>query len=54
MSSMGVLEGGWEFVWGAYGVTALALLSYAASVFARHRAERRRAAREGLARVENW
>jgi heme exporter protein CcmD len=46
MTSMGVIEGGWEFVWGAYGVTALVLLSYSASVYARYRAERNRAARE--------
>ena len=44
---MGVIEGGWEFVWGAYGVTALALVCYTVSVFARLRAERRRAVREG-------
>jgi heme exporter protein CcmD len=44
---MGVIEGGWEFVWGAYGVTALVLLSYTASVYARYRAERKRALREG-------
>jgi len=47
MTSMGVIQGGWEFVWGAYGVSALALVSYTVSVFARYRAERNRAVREG-------
>jgi heme exporter protein CcmD len=43
---MGVIEGGWEFVWGAYGVSATVLLLYALSVHARYRAERARALRE--------
>lgn len=47
MSSMGVIEGGWQFVWGAYGVTASVLLLYALSIHARHRTERRRAEQEG-------
>jgi heme exporter protein CcmD len=42
----GVIEGGWEFVWGAYGITALMLLSYALSVHLRFRAERARAKRQ--------
>lgn len=42
----GVIEGGWEFVWGAYGVTALMLLGYALSVHLRFRAERARAQRQ--------
>jgi heme exporter protein CcmD len=41
----GVIEGGWEYVWAAYAVTAVILLGYAASLLARYRAERRRAAR---------
>lgn len=41
----GVIEGGWPFVIAAYAVTALILSGYAASVFVRHRGERRRAAR---------
>jgi heme exporter protein CcmD len=43
---MGYIEGGWEFVWWAYGVTALVLLGYAGSVVLRYRGERARAERE--------
>jgi heme exporter protein CcmD len=43
---MGVILGGWEYVWGAYGVTATVLTLYAVSIHARYRAERRRAERE--------
>ena len=46
MSGMGYLEGGWEFVWTAYGISAVVYLGYAASVLWRYRAERSRAARE--------
>jgi heme exporter protein D len=46
MTAMGVIEGGWEFVTAAYGVTAVVLLVYALSVHFRHRAERSRAQRE--------
>jgi heme exporter protein CcmD len=46
MSAMGYIQGGWEFVWGAYGVTAGVLVLYALSIHARYRAERRRAERE--------
>jgi heme exporter protein CcmD len=38
----GVITGGWEFVWAAYGVTAAILTGYAVSVFVRYRAQRRR------------
>ena len=38
----GVISGGWEFVWAAYGVTAVILTGYAVSVIARYRAQRRR------------
>jgi heme exporter protein CcmD len=38
----GVVTGGWEFVWAAYGLTTLVLAVYTASVFARYRRERRR------------
>ena len=41
----GVIAGGWEYVWGAYLASAVILLGYAASLIARYRAERRRAAR---------
>jgi hypothetical protein len=43
----GAVVGGWEFVAAAYLVTLLVLASYAYSVVQRHRAERRRAAKEG-------
>ena len=42
----GVLQGGWEFVWAAYALSAFVLGSYAASVFLRHRAELQRCERE--------
>ena len=34
----GVIQGGWEFVWAAYAVTAAILTGYAVSVIARYRA----------------
>lgn len=45
----GVVTGGWEFVWAAYGVTVVILGGYTATVLYRLRAEqaRRRAEREG-------
>jgi heme exporter protein CcmD len=46
MGGMGVIEGGWEFVWAAYGVFTLVLAGYALSIYARYRAERRRRERE--------
>jgi len=39
----GIVVGGWEFVWAAYGLTAMALLSYGVMVITRSREERRRA-----------
>jgi heme exporter protein CcmD len=47
----GVIEGGWEYVWAAYAITAVILLGYAASLTARYRAEQRRAARQEADRV---
>lgn len=45
----GVIEGGWEFVWAAYGISATLLGLYAVSIFARYGREKRRAGRmEGL------
>ena len=38
----GIIEGGWAFVWGAYGASALILIGYAVSVHRRYRDERRR------------
>lgn len=37
----GVIQGGWEFVWSAYGVTAFVLLFYTASVVVRYRRGRK-------------
>jgi heme exporter protein CcmD len=42
----GVIQGGGEFVIAAYVVTAAVLSGYAASIFLRYRAEKKRAARE--------
>ena len=47
MSAMGAIQGGWEFVWGAYGVTGTVLVLYALSIHLRYRDERRRAERAG-------
>jgi heme exporter protein CcmD len=46
MSGMGFIEGGWEFIWTAYAVTAVVLLGYAGTLVLRYRAERARADRE--------
>ena len=43
---MGIVEGGWEFVWAAYVLTGAGLAGYAVSVFLRLRTERGRAERE--------
>jgi len=43
---MGVIEGGWEFVWSAYGLSAAVLVGYAVSIHLRYRAERARRRRE--------
>ena len=41
MTGTGVIEGGWPFVWAAYGISALILIGYAASLLVRYRDERR-------------
>ena len=46
MPGMGVVEGGWEFVWTAYGLSAAILVGYAVSVHVRYQAERARRRRE--------
>ena len=38
----GVVTGGWNFVWAAYGITTAALLFYAVSLFRRIAGERKR------------
>ena len=42
----GILTGGWEFVWAAYGVTAAVLAGYTLSLVVRLRSERLRRERE--------
>ena len=43
----GVIEGGWPYVWAAYGVSAVILLGYAVSLHFRYRAARRDRAKRG-------
>lgn len=43
---VGVIQGGWEYVWAAYSVTALVLFGYAFLVHVSYRAERARVERE--------
>lgn len=43
----GVIAGGWEFVWAAYGISATILAVYAGSIFARYGREKRKAGRMG-------
>ena len=38
----GVIEGGWPYVWAAYGISAVILIGYAVSLHRRYRAERRK------------
>ena len=38
----GMIEGGWSYVWGAYGASAAILIGYAVSLHRRYRAERRK------------
>ena len=46
MTPGGVVAGGWEFVWAAYGVSAAILIGYAVSVHLRYRGARARTQRE--------
>jgi heme exporter protein D len=39
----GIVVGGWEFVWAAYALTAIALLAYGVMTVTRSREGRRRA-----------
>ena len=41
----GMIEGGWAYVWGAYGISAVILIGYAVSLHIRYRDERRRQGR---------
>ena len=44
--TQGVIVGGWQFVWSAYGLTALAFVIYGISLVVRLRSEQSRAMRE--------
>jgi heme exporter protein CcmD len=44
---IGIIEGGWAFVWGAYGASAAILIGYAVSIHRRYRDERRRSRKGG-------
>jgi heme exporter protein D len=48
---MGVIEGGWGFVWAAYGISTAWLALYGISLVLRLRSERRRQEREASRRV---
>lgn len=37
----GMVQGGWEYVYASYALTAVVLLGYAVSLIARHRRARR-------------
>ncbi len=43
---MGMIEGGWEYVWAAYGISAAVLIGYTISVLLRWRSATQRRARE--------
>jgi hypothetical protein len=47
--SGGVVTGGWEFVWAAYGLTGAAFIIYGVTLITRFREERTRSARTGNA-----
>ena len=40
--NQGVISGGWEFVWAAYGITAVVFTVYTVSLIARLRSEAKR------------
>lgn len=46
MNPTGVISGGWEYVWAAYGITAAILVGYGVVLHLRYRAERERHERE--------
>lgn len=45
--SAGVVVGGWEFVWAAYGLSFTAFLIYGVSLLTKYRQEQSRAGNEG-------
>jgi hypothetical protein len=44
--TQGVVVGGWEYVWGAYGVTFAAFIIYGVTLVTKLREERARAVEE--------
>ncbi|HET7435620.1 MAG TPA: hypothetical protein VFN10_13005 [Thermoanaerobaculia bacterium] len=44
--TQGVIVGGWEYVWAAYGITAAVFIIYAVTLITRFRAEALRARAE--------
>jgi heme exporter protein D len=48
--TQGVVVGGWEYVWAAYGITFAAFLIYGVTLVTKLRAERSRAAEDGTTR----
>lgn len=50
---VGVIEGGWEFVGAAYGITAAVLIGYAVSLHVRYRRESARRLREAETEVRS-
>lgn len=45
--TQGVVVGGWEFVWAAYGLTFAAFIIYGVTLVTKLREERARAAEDG-------
>lgn len=46
----GVVVGGWEYVWAAYGLTGISFLIYGVMLITRLREEHFRAAKDGEAK----
>ena len=51
MNGMGVIQGGWEFVYAAYGISAAVLIGYAALLVVRSRQAQARSERTGTGHV---
>ena len=49
---MGAIQGGWEYVWAAYGISAAVFVGYSVSVVLRWRSAVERRARESAAASE--
>ncbi len=48
--TQGVVVGGWEYVWAAYGLTFAAFIIYGVMLVTKLREERARAAQDGTGR----